>query len=183
MRSLIRVQVLQAENRCPASLLSRVIARVADRALRICRSVPARTAWLVCRSGLFGDSSGNRLTGIGAEKQLIRKGAGVRKKKTAAKAQESQAPAKTQVIHPIRDGEWVPGEEFQAEAVKLLDAGANIRADLEGIDYLDASSLQILLAIHAGQKAKNRGFSMTGLSPALHQWFRYAGVEQELPFD
>jgi anti-anti-sigma regulatory factor len=107
----------------------------------------------------------------------------MRKKKTATKGQEAQAPADIQVIHAVRDGEWLAGAEFLAAAVRLADEQVSIQVDLEGMDYLDASSLQILLAIRAGQKAKNRGLSLTRVSTALRQWFRYAGAEQEFTFD
>lgn len=81
-------------------------------------------------------------------------------------------------IHVARGGDWLPRDEFLKAAVDAAAAAADVVVSLEGIDYLDASALQILLALHAEQKRKSRHLLLTNASPALRRWFEYAGASQ-----
>lgn len=85
-------------------------------------------------------------------------------------------------VHPVREGEWLPREEFYAEALRLSAGNADVVVDLDGVDYLDASSLQMLLALDAGQKSRTHGFVLKNASPALLCWFEYAGAVKQFVF-
>ncbi len=103
-----------------------------------------------------------------------KKGASVKKPKTGSSLPIS--------IHPIRDGEWLPREEFYAQVLGLTTKGVDIVVDLFGVEYLDASSLQMLLALNVSQKSKSHALSITRASPGLMCWFGYAGAVQEFIF-
>jgi anti-anti-sigma regulatory factor len=79
------------------------------------------------------------------------------------------------VIHVTREGEWLPPEEFQAIALSAIDAEGNLTVSLEGVEHLDASALQILLALAAERKKRGRALRLANASLALSRWFEYAG--------
>jgi len=79
------------------------------------------------------------------------------------------------VIHVTRDGDWLPPEEFRTIALCVVGADVQLSVDLQGVDYLDASALQILLALAAERKKQGKGLRLTNASPALSRWFEYAG--------
>ena len=70
----------------------------------------------------------------------------------------------------------MPGEDLQKAALDALLAGVDVALNLDGIDHLDASALQILLALDAEQKKRERNLQLTNASPRLRQWFEFAGV-------
>jgi len=51
-----------------------------------------------------------------------------------------------------RSGNWMPVEELRDEALKVLGEGKDVTLDLKSLDHLDASALQILLALDMEQK-------------------------------
>lgn len=108
----------------------------------------------------------------------------------APKAKTRGVPAKRKVtsrslpvsIQPVRDGGWLPVEEFYAQIIELSTKNVDIVVDLGGVEYLDASSLQMLLALNVAQKAGSCGLAIQHASPGLLCWFEYAGAVQEFTF-
>jgi hypothetical protein len=97
------------------------------------------------------------------------------------KAAEAHAQG-PQNIRPVRDGDWMPSDEFCAAAATAANSNADVLVNLEGLEYLDASALQIILALSAEQKKRARKLSLIHASPALLRWFEYTGAVQEFVF-
>ena len=105
----------------------------------------------------------------------------IRKKGASVKRREPARPLPVS-IHPVRDGEWSPRDEFYAQVLGLATAGVDIVVDLYGVDYLDASSLQMLLALSVAQTSQSRGLLLSHASPGLLCWFEYAGAAKQFTF-
>lgn len=80
------------------------------------------------------------------------------------------------IIAVERSGDWMPAEELRVAALAALDQGKDVTLDLDRVDHLDASALQILLALDAEQKKRGRNLQLAKASPHLRQWFEFAGV-------
>jgi len=83
-------------------------------------------------------------------------------------------------IHVERSGEWMPAEELREAALAALCEEHDIVLDLSGIDHLDASALQVLLALHRVQAERGRTLELHHASASLHEWFSYAGAAAQL---
>jgi anti-anti-sigma regulatory factor len=79
------------------------------------------------------------------------------------------------VIHVTRDGDWLPPHPFHALALSAAATDGNLTVSLQGVDHLDASALQILLALAAERKKRGKGFHLADISVTLSRWFEYAG--------
>jgi ABC-type transporter Mla MlaB component len=88
---------------------------------------------------------------------------------------QGEANLEPTVLEVGRSGEWIPAEELMASAVKALRKGNNMVLDLNRIEHLDASALQILLALNREQKERGRLLDLTNASAHLRQWFDYSG--------
>ena len=82
-----------------------------------------------------------------------------------------------------RSGDWMSTDELRAAALAAVEAGGGVTLRLDGIDHLDASALQILLALDAEQKKRGVQLEITGASPHLRQWFAYAGAAEQFFHD
>jgi hypothetical protein len=71
---------------------------------------------------------------------------------------DTKPTATETVIDVIRDGDWLPPEEFRAIALSAAQAEGDLTVNLQGTDHLDASALQILLAL-AAEEARQRTVS------------------------
>jgi len=91
--------------------------------------------------------------------------------RTQAELEPSPAP-----IGVGRSGGWMASEDLREAALAALETGGDMALNLQGIDYLDASALQILLAFEAEQKKRGRNLQLSDASPQLRQWFEFAGV-------
>jgi len=78
-------------------------------------------------------------------------------------------------------GEWMPPEDLRDASLSALAARSEVTVNLNGIDHLDASSLQILLALAAAQEGQGRPLQLENSSPQLRQWFAYAGAADKFP--
>jgi ABC-type transporter Mla MlaB component len=92
---------------------------------------------------------------------------------------QAAANPKPIVIDVARAGDWMPVEDLRQAALAALAAGAEVTVNLDGIEHLDASSLQILLALEAGQRGLGRHLQLTKASSHLQQWFQYAGATDQ----
>ena len=73
-------------------------------------------------------------------------------------------------------GDWMPAEELRDAALVALEAAGDVTVNLANLDHLDASALQILLALDAEQKRRGRNLELVNASTHLVQWFHYAGA-------
>jgi anti-anti-sigma regulatory factor len=105
---------------------------------------------------------------------------GSRKAKRAhvAVPQAESSPGQT-VIDVDRSGDWMPADELRAASLAALEAGSDVTLHLGQVDHLDASALQILLALGVEQKRRGRQLEVASASPHLRQWFEYAGAAAE----
>ena len=70
----------------------------------------------------------------------------------------------------------MPADEIRNAVLSTLADGRVATLNLDKIDHLDASALQILLALEREQIANGRSLHLLNVSPKLVQWFEYAGA-------
>ena len=80
------------------------------------------------------------------------------------------------VFEVERSGDWMPVEELREAALKVLGEGKDVTLNLKSLDHLDASALQILLALEIEQKKQGRQLHLPNVSAHLRQWFDYSGA-------
>lgn len=102
-------------------------------------------------------------------------GNGLQKRKKHLKNQEQQPPAAV-TIHAVQGGEWAPAEELKSQVLEAVRDGKSLHIDISGVDHLDASVLQVLLAVETEQKNAGRTLQLRNASPKLRTWFEYAGA-------
>jgi anti-anti-sigma factor len=87
------------------------------------------------------------------------------------------------ILEPIyieaeRSGDWMPAEELRTAALAASGESKDVIVNLGKVDHLDASALQILLALDAKQKRQGHHLQLANASAHLRQWFEYAGVAE-----
>jgi len=87
-------------------------------------------------------------------------------------------PPSSHVLKVGRDGDWLGPDEFRKACAEAVDTHLDVYIDLEGVDHLDASALQILLALRVEQQQNGHRLSLGNPSPALVRWFEFAGATQ-----
>ena len=97
-----------------------------------------------------------------------------RKRSTRPQAEHN---LEQQIIMVGRSGDWLPAEELREAAIAALSQGKNVTLNLDRVDHLDASALQILLALHAALKIWGQNLLLVKASPRLLKWFEFAGVD------
>jgi anti-anti-sigma factor len=97
-------------------------------------------------------------------------------------AQESHLPGDQSeaIIEANRSGEWLAVDELRVAALASVAEGRDVIVNLNQVDYLDASALQLLLALGREQKKLQRQFHLSNASPHLRQWFEWAGAVEML---
>ena len=65
-------------------------------------------------------------------------------------------------------------------ALSAAGADGHLSVNLQAVDYLDASALQILLALAVERKKRGKGLRLTDTSLALSRWFEYAGGRENI---
>jgi anti-anti-sigma factor len=101
------------------------------------------------------------------------------KKKHAESGSPIQTVTET-VINVTRDGDWLPPQEFRAVALSAAGTEGDLTVSLQAVDHLDASALQILLALAEERKKRGKGLRLADTSPALSRWFEYAGGRENV---
>jgi anti-anti-sigma factor len=86
-----------------------------------------------------------------------------------------QSPAPI-IIEANRSGEWLAVEELRAAALAAVSKGRDVTVNLNQLEYLDASALQLLLALDVEQKKRQRQLLLMNASAHLRAWFEYAGA-------
>ncbi|WP_250399211.1 STAS domain-containing protein [Streptomyces cellostaticus] len=67
-----------------------------------------------------------------------------------------------------------------AMADVLRSPGAGVIADLSALDYCDSTGMTEIITAYHRTRAVGASFSVAGLSPAMAQLFRVAGLDQLL---
>ena len=97
----------------------------------------------------------------------------------SASLASARKPART-LIAAERCEDWIPAEELKEEALRAAGKGLDVAVNLGRIDHLDASALQVLLALESEQKRQGRTLELLNASSHLRRWFDYAGTEDRL---
>lgn len=71
----------------------------------------------------------------------------------------------------------MPAEELHQAALAASLQGKGVILNLDRVDHLDASALQILLALHAAESKRGENLQLVKASPRLRKWFEFAGVD------
>ncbi|MFI9243830.1 STAS domain-containing protein [Streptomyces sp. NPDC053086] len=66
----------------------------------------------------------------------------------------------------------------QAVEDVLRSPGAGVVADLSGLEYCDSTGMTVIITAYHRALAAGSSFSVAGLSPAMVQLFRVAGLDQ-----
>ncbi len=98
--------------------------------------------------------------------------------KTHSGTQHTEQTLGPHVIAVERSGDWMPADELRKCALTALSEGKNVTLNLDKIDHLDASALQILLALDAELKKRGENLRLAKVSPHLHKWFEFAGADE-----
>lgn len=69
----------------------------------------------------------------------------------------------------------------QAVEEVLRGPGTGLVADLSELEYCDSTGMTVIITAYHRALATGRAFSVGGLSPALAQHFRVAGLDQIFP--
>jgi len=101
------------------------------------------------------------------------------KRKSLPRKAEASDPRQASIVAG-RDGDWMPAEDLREAGLAALAEGKSFSIDLGNIGHLDASALQILLALDAEQRKRGVRLNLISSSPALRQWFELAGAGQQL---
>ena len=115
--------------------------------------------------------TGNGLNGQGAKKK------NKRGRQPGEALEDESGPF---LLSLFRSGEWLPPEELRAKALEAAQVASDVTIDLAEVDHLDASALQILLALARDRQEKGRALRLPNASPVLCQWFEYAGTSSYL---
>lgn len=94
------------------------------------------------------------------------------------KAEGRERSAPPLALRAGQGDQWREPAEIAEAAGELLNgaAGRVLAVDLSGLEHLDASALQVLLAIEAAQRQRGGGLEFTHVSDNLRKWFDYAGA-------
>jgi anti-anti-sigma factor len=97
------------------------------------------------------------------------------KKPRAVRSKRARTPERV-TVDVERLGEWMPVDDIRELALKVVEQGNDLTFNLQNVDYLDASALQILLVLETEQKNRGRHLDLVNASPNLRQWFEYSGT-------
>lgn len=82
-----------------------------------------------------------------------------------------------------QSGDWISAEELREAVLAALEGNRDVIVNLGNVNHLDASALQILLALDSEQKRRGRQLGLTNASAHLRQWFEYAGAADQFFHD
>lgn len=107
----------------------------------------------------------------------------------STRARRSQAalpptsPGSEPQIHVARSGDWMPADELREAALSAMSQENDVILDLDHIDHLDASALQILVALDSDLKKCDRNLRLEKASAQLLKWFEFAGADDRFFHD
>jgi anti-anti-sigma factor len=91
-----------------------------------------------------------------------------------------EQPAGPVVVEIGRSGDSMPAEELRVAALQGMAEAKDMTLSFSGVNHMDASLLQVLLAVCAEQKMQQRNLVLVNVSPHLRRWFEYAGAAGNL---
>ncbi len=105
------------------------------------------------------------------------------KQKTVGYDDAPAAPASVR-IHAARSGQWIEAETLRCWAMEQIESRTDaspgivpaLTLDLSGLEHLDTSALQILLALDRKQRQRGSQLRLENPSQSLRRWFDYAGA-------
>jgi len=71
----------------------------------------------------------------------------------------------------------MPADELRETALAASIQGKDVTLDLGRVEHLDASALQILLALDKELKNRGQKLRLAKASEQLRKWFGFAGVD------
>jgi len=77
---------------------------------------------------------------------------------------------------PVIEVGFTPASELRDALLKALADGNDLKLDLAGLSHLEASILQVLLALQLEQLKSAKSLRLVNLSPELYRWFELAGA-------
>jgi len=80
------------------------------------------------------------------------------------------------MIQVNRAGEWMAAEELKSELLDWKDQNHAPVLDLAGINYMEASCLQVIVAFQNGNPDKGQALTFENISPGLREWIKFAGA-------
>jgi len=86
-------------------------------------------------------------------------------------------------LHIDHSGEWMSADDLQAAAMAASGQNRDVIVDLGSLHHLDASALQILLALDREQKQRGHKLELVHASPQMREWFAYAGAGEHFWHD
>ena len=111
-------------------------------------------------------------------KRLKETGRSAIAKRTRGSIPQGKPDQRHAVIELERSGDWMPAEELRETALAALEASYDMTLNLDRIDHLDASAMQILLALDMEQKNRGQHLHLVNASPQLQQWFEFSGAAE-----
>ncbi|MGA8938635.1 MAG: STAS domain-containing protein [Acidobacteriaceae bacterium] len=78
-------------------------------------------------------------------------------------------------IEVQESGEWIAAADLKETSLGALKEGKELIFNLSNVSHLDASALQILLAVDIEQKKQGRHLHLANVSTDLSPWFQHAG--------
>jgi anti-anti-sigma regulatory factor len=87
-------------------------------------------------------------------------------------------PADTAVQLTVTDssGDWIPPDSLHESAIEAWRQGMDVKVSLESLEHLDASALQILIALAASLQRDAHRLELANPPAALERWFSLAGA-------
>ena len=73
-------------------------------------------------------------------------------------------------------GDWIPPDLLQEAAIAAWRKGTDVKVSLESVEHLDASALQILIALAASLQRDSHKLELIDPPAALERWFRLTGA-------
>jgi len=70
----------------------------------------------------------------------------------------------------------MPVDDMMKTALSVIEQENELTLNLNNIDHLDASALQVILALDVEQKNRGRHLDLINASHNLRQWFEYSGT-------
>lgn len=94
-----------------------------------------------------------------------------------------QASDGRQELHLHGEVNIFAASQLHQEAVRLVESGQDVRVCCEHVDSLDASALQILVALSNALASQGKALQLSGVSQELLGTIRLAGLAQRLTDD
>jgi anti-anti-sigma factor len=103
----------------------------------------------------------------------------IKTKRTKGAGSSLREDAEVAEVALGRSGESMSAEELKKVVLEALAEGKDILLDLDQVNHLDASLLQILLALNVEQTKRGRDLQLANASQLLRQWFEFAGATSD----